>query len=730
MNRTKRGTMTAPAQAGPAGRAGEAMELVEEASRTQFRIAFVLCAVAFSLGLAPAGVGHAGPAADHRIGLDVAPHTTENDALTFNAATWVDLQRVTGADPLLDVDMRGNGRVFVNFPWGRIGTPTLPNIVARSLDHDTFRTLFDENCPTSNSRPHCLDPGVGNSTLALSPDSDNVYLSGIAPGFLSLTASASSNSGDTWPRFNPVSAPGGMDRPWLLATSGQTAHLAWNNLGLAQTGLPSVQYATTSDAGALWIVDPVPKYAAAGKTRLVMDRSAQSPARGAIYQVFGEVGPLENLPRVGIAVSTDDTATFQTHHVGDDLAVTNLGDENYRGFSLPWVTTDTAGNAYAVWGTGSGGDVGDVVMSTSNISDPANDPRVDGEPGSKWSPQVRISTGAAETAVVGNVVAGSPGNVAIVYYGTKGSEGSGIPDAQTNGEWRAFVAHSADALSPDPAFTQSVISHRVVHKGGFCTDPSGDCPAGSTRGLRNWMNVGFDPDGRLYAAWSDDNNDGNRTGIRFAKQLTGPSLMTGNPPLNNPAPSSPMIDPSGDATWPNRTTGGTNLPGADLTRVAVRRDGTTIRFWLSIADATRFEEAVNAVPSVPTADRLLFVVRFESAEQEYFAAYEYSRGGAVRAFTGRIDANDGVENGAFPNAIAFVADDSAAATVSGDTITITQKLSEFDSPPRLLSVVGAALIGPSEKNETRFNLLNTVDATRAFDHECSRTSRRSSIPCP
>ncbi|MGP3979811.1 hypothetical protein [Streptomyces sp. KR80] len=431
----------------------------------------VLCAVALSLVLAPVGVGHAGPAGDHRIDLDAAPNTTENDAVTFNAATWVDLQRVTGADPLVDVDLRGNGRVFVDFPWGRLTTPTLPNIVARSLDRgDTFRTLFDESCPTSNSQPHCGDPGFGNSDLALSPDNDNVYLSGIAPGFGSLTASASSNSGDTWPTFNLVTLPGGTDRPWLLAPGGQTAHLAWANLALSQPGgQPNVQYATTRDGGGSWNVDPIPKYAAGPATRLVMDRSAQSPARGTVYQAFGGTKLGLFVPEVHVAVSRDDTATFETYKVGDDLAVINPGD-TYRGFSLPWVTTDTAGNAYAVWGTGSGGD---VVMSTSDISDPANDPRSGGKPGSKWSPQVRISTGAAETAVVGNVAAGSPGNVAIVYYGTAGSEGSGIPDHQTNGEWRAFVAHTADALSSSPAFTQSVISHRVVHQGGYCTDPSG-----------------------------------------------------------------------------------------------------------------------------------------------------------------------------------------------------------------------------------------------------------------
>ncbi len=665
-------------------------------------------------------------------------NTTENDAITFGAATWVDLQRVTGADPLVDVDSRGNGRVFVNFPWGRLNTPTLPNIVARSLDGgDTFRTLFDDDeedeCATGNSQPHCNDPGMGNSALALSPDNDNVYLSGIVPGFEAISASASSDAGDTWPNFNPVITPGEMDRPWLLAPGGDTAYLAWNNLAQMALGQPSVQYATTQNGGASWTVDTKARYATSGAmTRLVMDRSAQSPARGAIYQVFGKVDPLKvkslwTIPEVGIAVSTDDTKTFQTYTVGGDPVGGDLacgtclrpdGGTDYRGYSLPWVTVDTAGNLYAVWGTGSGSD---VVMSTSNISDPKNDPTQRGNPGSKWSPKVQVSTGAAESAVVGNVVAGSPGNIAIVYYGTNGSE---IPDNQPDdAKWYPFVAHSSNALRATPAFTQSVINHRAVHTGGICTYGGGSCDGKSRdRGLRNWMNVGFDADGRLYAAWSDDNNDGRRTAIRFAKQLTGPSLMAGEPPFDEPAPSGSMTDPSGDATWPNRITGGTNLPGADLTRVALRNNGKDIRVKLSVGNANQFQQAVDAVP---LADRLLFVVRFQSAEQDYFAAYEYSRGGAVRAFTGRIDAHDGVENGAFPNAIAFVADDSATATVDGNTITITQQLSAFEglvaspaaSPPKLLSVVGSALIGPSELKETRFKLLNTLDATRAFDSE-------------
>lgn len=655
-------------------------------------------------------------------------NTTENDAITFGAATWVDLQRVTGADPVVDVDSRGNRRVFVNFPWGRVSTPTLPNIVARSLDGgDTFRTLFDENCATSNSQPHCGDPGMGNSALALSPDNDHVYLSGIVPGFEAISASASSDAGDTWPNFNAVTTPGVMDRPWLLAAGGQTAYLSWNNVALRDLAPPggrSVQYATTKNGGASWTVDPNPKYAANAAIGLVMDRS-----RGYIYQVFTEVDALgAPIPGVGIAVSRHDTETFtflQTHHVGgtpgeDDLACGSCGGTGYRGWSLPWMTTDTAGNLYAVWATDSGSD---VVMSTSNISDPANDPTQGGNPGSKWSTPVGVSTGAAETAVVGNVVAGSPGNVAIVYYGTKRDgipDNSGIPDDDDHAKWYPFVVHSSNALSSSPAFTQSVISHRAVHTGGICTTGDGSCPEGGDRGLRNWMNVGFDPDGRLYAAWSDDNNDGKRTAIRFAKQLTGPSLIAGKRPFDRRAPSSSVTDPSGDATWPNRITGGTNLPGADLTRVALDNNGEDIRFSLSVGDAKKFQDVFDMVPS---ADRLLFVVRFQSADRDYFAAYEYSKDRTVRAFTGRIDASDKVE-GTFENAIAFLADDPATGTVDSNTITITQNLSAFkdldgspDNPPKLLSVVGSALIGPSERNETRFKLLNTLDATRAFDSE-------------
>lgn len=671
-----------------------------------------LCAAALSLTLAPAASS-----------ADLTQAAVQTGPIAFDAGTWVDLQRVTGADPQVNVDMRGSGRVFVDFPWARLNRPTvprLPNIVGRSLDRGrTFRTLSEENCSSGNSQPHCGDPGFGNSDLALSPDTDNVYLAGIAPEFTALTASASSDNGDTWPRFNLVTSPGFTDRPWLLATSGQKAHLAYSNVTTTSPGLINTHYATTTDGGQSWAVDHVPKYTTSGiATGLTMDRSPQSPARGTIYQAFGGVENALFTDEVRVAVSRDDAQTFQTYHVGDHLAASNPQGP-YRGFSLPWVTTDAAGNAYAVWGTDDGGD---VVISSSDISDPANDPAVGGNPGSTWSAPVRVSTGAAETAVVGNVVAGSPGHVAVVYYGTSGSQGRGIPDDQTDGEWKPFVAYSTNALTPSPVFTQSVISDRVVHSGGYCTTPSGtDCPTGSDRGLRNWMSVGFDPDGRLYTAWSDDNNDGKRTGIRFARQVAGPRLVAGRPPFSEPVPSSTVGDPSGDATWPNRITGGTNLPGVDLRRVSVSDDGTQVGFSLSVGDMRRLQEAVDAVPS---AGRVLFLVRFETAEQDYFAAYEYADGGTVRAFTGRIDADDNVENGAFPFAIAFLDDDHdpATATVSGNTITITQRLSAFADPDtgvvpdRLLSVVGAAMVGPSEGAETRSALQNTLDATRAFHY--------------
>ncbi|MFD5322379.1 hypothetical protein [Streptomyces sp. NPDC127092] len=663
-------------------------------------------AAAFALALAPAGTGSALAARD----------TVESDAITFGAATWVDLQRVTGADPVVSVDGRGNGRVFVDFPWGRLTTPQLPNIVARSLDGgDTFRTLFDETCPTGNSQPHCGDPGFGNSALALSPDSDNAYLAGIAPGFTGITASASADAGDTWPHFNTLTSPAVMDRPWLVSPGKETAYLTWNNATLLTAGLPSAQYATTTDGGKNWTVDPDQsrKYRLGGGTRLVTDRSEQSPAHGAVYQIFGDVDPVGNpLPRAAIAVSLDGTKSFVVHPVGDDLPAGDTGD-GYRGYSLPWVTTDTAGNLYAVWSTADGSD---VVMRTSLISDPANDPRrPNGSPGTRWSAPVRVSTGAAETAVVGNVVAGSPGNVAVVYYGTNGT---GIPDSQPDtAVWHAFVAHSADALAARPTYTQSVIDHRPPHVGGYCTNGFGSCPEGFSqeRGLRNWMNVGFDADGRLYAAWSDDHNAGRRTAIRFAKQATGPSMIAGKPAFADRPPNGPMDDPVGDATWKNRVGDGTNLPGADLTRVGVGRRGDLVRVQLTVGDATRFEDAIAAV--TPLGGRLLLVVRFETADQEYFAAYEYTRGGGRRAFTGRIDDNDHVGGVTSANAIDFAQDDPAlSATVSGNTLTITQSASVLGGRAApVLSVVGASLIGPASAAETTSNLLNTIDATRAYD---------------
>ncbi|MFI6014121.1 hypothetical protein ACIBAG_35880 [Streptomyces sp. NPDC051243] len=74
-----------------------------------------------------------------------------------------------------------------------------------------------------------------------------------------------------------------------------------------------------------------------------------------------------------------------------------------------------------------------------------------------------------------------------------------------------------------------------------------------------------------------------------------------------------MVDSSGDATWLNRITGGTNLPEADLTRVELDKAGTNVRFKLSVGDAKRFEDAVNAVPSRRAARSVLIPGRAKMA---------------------------------------------------------------------------------------------------------------------
>ncbi|MHB1262691.1 MAG: sialidase family protein [Thermoplasmatota archaeon] len=131
--------------------------------------------------------------------------------------------------------------------------------------------------------------------------------------------------------------------------------------------------------------------------------------------------------------------------------------------------------------------------------------------GSSWSPAV-VATRDLGTVTMPAIVAGSPGRIAIAYYGVEDPRTSeledhpgelAVPDhVNDTARWSLFVTISLDALSPDPTFhTFKVTGDDPIQVGGISTN-SGDS-SGAERNLLDFIDAVIDSEGRLHVAFAD-----------------------------------------------------------------------------------------------------------------------------------------------------------------------------------------------------------------------------------
>jgi hypothetical protein len=131
--------------------------------------------------------------------------------------------------------------------------------------------------------------------------------------------------------------------------------------------------------------------------------------------------------------------------------------------------------------------------------------------GQSWSPAV-LMTSQLGTVTMPALVAGSPGRIAVAYYGVEDPRTSeleehagelAVPDhVNDTARWSLFVTLSTDALSPNPTFqTFKVTGTDPIQVGGISTN-SGDSD-GSERNLLDFIDAVIDADGRLHVAFAD-----------------------------------------------------------------------------------------------------------------------------------------------------------------------------------------------------------------------------------
>jgi len=242
------------------------------------------------------------------------------------------------------------------------------------------------------------------------------------------------------------------------------------------------------------------------------------------------------------------------------------------------------------------------------------------------------------------------------------------------------------------------------------------------------IDITMDADGRPSVVYQDNNNafardtaSSNQQGgphVMFAKIANGPSLLLGHGPYNLTYPTDFRSSPAGDATWPNHLTGAANLPSLDVLGAGAFVSGQQLKGRIDLADAstagmTRDLAAYNAARGVDLpAQRLQYVVRFATAKDVYYMAFDTDGAGVTRAYGGKLDATSAISNGS--SNVGTTYDPQAAypvtAEVQGKSLVFTAPLSEFGVArgSTLYSLTGFAIAGPSNTSLVAANLDATI----------------------
>jgi hypothetical protein len=464
--------------------------------------------------------------------------------LRFDPPVIVD-PSVHSAEPSIAVTP--GGTVYISAPAGP------QKALWRSTDGRSFTPVSVHGTTTD---PGSAWPvGGGDSDVAVFGDGTLYFAD--QQGGSAETVSSSHDGGQTWftqplatgtpsgsginglapasPTPLPAPVPGvpsalSADRQWLVTDGTQTVWLAFNG-GVptvpARTPLDGATVVKSLDGGRTWPIRTVIPEDGCFRGNL-----ARAPD-GTLYLA----GCDGNGP--GVAVSKDGGLSFTWHPVARRDGKTDTS------FCFPChifsvVTTDAAGNAYTVW------------------SDEAQTPEAHGAPpagakgltiwlssstdqGSTWSTPKRVNQQPGDY-VLPWATGGSPGHVAVAYYGTRFS---GNPE-RALGEWYPIVAQSAEATSADPAWSEAAATPFPVQYGPICMRGSA---CGGARNLLDFFQIQADQAGRLHIATVDGRPgvSARLSTILYVHQTDGANL------------GGPSVDKSGGVAGP--LPGPLNPPG-------------------------------------------------------------------------------------------------------------------------------------------------------------------------
>jgi hypothetical protein len=679
-----------------------------------------------------------GPAADYKATATAVTKavakavagTTKKAAsrMTFTPATVVD-PVLFGGEPgfTFDNSAKGGSRSFVDWP---VTSRTQIGVLFRSEDGGLsygkrYAPVDDLGAlgPVCATRQvaYCPSGGGGDTDVDINSGTGSIAM-GEQESLANQAVGVSLDHGTTFPadHVDPAldKTSSGVDRQWQASWKGtKTRFMAYHVPILGEF------VNRTDDDGKTgsWTIPPVPQI-----TGVTQSGSFVADNTGGVHNRALYVGYLGTTLVPGgqdgfvVAASTDGAKTFTAHKIP--------GAKSPRSFTV--LSVDTVGNLYAAW-VDSGTQA--TYLSTSKASDPANLKT----PATKWSPAVQVSQEPLNVTIFSNTVAGSPGRVAIGYYGTsaKGPTPDDVKPGQ--GGWYPYVAYSDNAMCQwdahpcaAPTFSQDRISHRPNHDTNICTRGT-TCAAdpNANRNLLDYFAIDVDPDGHLGFVWSDSNNATLQPYVKVARQASGPSLYAGKRDAAQPARRNGQPDALGDAKYP--------IAGAKILTAPNQR-GLDLA-GTSIARTTRGDVEVHMrVPSLPAQagsvlpaavddstvpiQQARYVTRWDYKGQGYYveATLDGTEGGTPAFGAGTVSSAEGVFNGNVTATMGNTYQPLTKATgrISGGEIVITVPAASVGAPTTgapVYSVGSYSILGPKDSVGSLQALPLTVDSTPTFD---------------
>jgi hypothetical protein len=584
--------------------------------------------------------------------------------------------------------------------------------------------------------PYCPAGGGGDTDIDINATTGSVGM-GEQESLANQAVGVSLDHGTTFPadHVDPAldKTGTGVDRQWQASWAGTKTRFMAYHVPLAGEFVNR-----SDDEGKLgsWSVAPTPQIPGVTQSGSMIADNTNGPLRKTLYIGYIGAGALVPGAKTGFAVgvSTDGAKTFTAHSIPGALSPR----------SMTTLSLDSVGNLYAAW-VDSGKQA--TYMATSLAADPVNLKA----PATKWSKPVLVSQEPLKVSIFANTAAGSPGRVAIGYYGTTAK--AATPDAVQAGKggWKPYVAVSMNALCQwsakpcaSPTFSQDPIAHKINHDTNICTSGT-TCAANpsSNRNLLDYFAIDIDKAGHLGFVWSDTDNATLQPFVKVTRQASGPSLYVGKPAAALPQRGNGWVDALGDARYPiagAKILTAANQKALDLAGTKVQRASNgDVVVTMSVPGLSASQLGVlpgggsTLDDSGTPLQQSRFVTRWDYRGQAYYAeATLTGREGGVTYGAGAVSAAEGQFNaGNISSTLGNTYQPLQPATgkFPGGRLVIRVPAATFGSPAvgdTLYSVGSYSLIGPVDTSGSVQALPLTVDSSPTMDLAFGRAT--ASVP--